>query len=768
MKPGILRVLLLVSCLLPLVAPAVTAPDQMQFADGLYTRGLYDLAVREYLAAATNAAVTNAGTALFRAGESYRQMGRREEAAACYRRSADEFPQEPQAGRAAFRYAEITVTGGEYVEAVNRFRALVDRPPSPDILAPALYYLGYAQKKLNLGAEAEKALRRLVREFPDSPYTVLGRVDLATLLSATPDHDKEVRELLGAAADSGRGSAAGAEALLLLGDHAFRRHDYAASAEAYSRLLREYAADARARAARLPAAWALFRAERPADALSVIESGVADVQGPARAEWWYVQANCLRLLNRAADAEALYARLISDYPESTWVQPALYETAVMAFKAKDAKRALELAARVQAAPELAPDVMWLRAESARELGRREEALGYYDQLAREFPAGDRAAPARFQAARLAQELDRTAEAAARYRALAKDHPKDTLAGDALFASAYCRVVLKDYETALADWEVLLRQYPAFGRLDEAMYGMAQAQVDLKRDEAARVTLERLLKEFPRSRLAAEAHYLMGSLLEKSEKWDVAEYHYRMATLKKADPALVRKIEFRRVAVLQRQGQHDQAGAVLNGLVEAGAGDEVPASLLDWLVRWNVARKQYAEAERAALALAEQKGPAAWRQIGWYFAGRSRQELGRPADARAAYEKSMKVEAATREGVEAALFLGQVASAEGDWAKAREAWAVSAERASTDDMADIRARSYFGLGQAAAAQQQWDDAARSFLGVAVLYDDPTLAPEALFRAAEAFGQLGRTADRERTLAELQQRYPDSTWSAKARP
>lgn len=766
-KPAVLRLFLLVAILRPCAAPAVTTPDQMQFADGLFARGLYDLAVQEYLAAATNAAATNAGTAWFRAGESYRQLGRRTEAAACFRRSAEEYPNEPQAGRASFRYAEISVTGGEYVEAVNRFRALVDSRPAPDILAPALYYLGYAQAKMNLAAEAEQVLRRLVKEFPDSPYAVLGRVDLAALLGAGPGHDEEIRVLLREAAERGRGSAAGAQALLQLGDRAFRARDYTASADAYGRLLQDYAKDARARESRLPAAWALFRAGRAAEALPVIEQGMAEAPSAAVAEWLYLQANSLRLLERATEAQAVYDRLLKEHPQATWVQPALYETAVMAFKAKDAERALALASQVQPTADLAADVLWLRAEAARELGRRPEAIEAYDRLAREFPASDRAAAARFQAARQVQEQDRMAEAAQRYRAMAKDHPRDDLAGDALFAAAYCRVVLKDYAGALEDWQALRRRGP-YARMDEALYGMAQAQIELQREDEARVTLESLLKEHPRSRLAAEAHYLMGSLLEKAEKWDVAEYHYRMATLKKPEPALVRKIEFRRVAVLQRQGQHDQAGAVLNGLLEGGAGDEVPPSLLDWLVRWNVAQERHVEAERAALALAGQKDKPAWRQIGWYFAGRSRQALGRADEARAAYRQSMEVEASTREGVEAAFFLGQVASAAGDWPAARDAWSKSAERAGTEDMADIRARSYFGLGQAAAAQEQWDEAARAYLGVAVLYDDVTLAPEALYRAAEAFGKLGRAGDREKTLAELRQRYPDSTWNTRAAP
>ena len=52
-----------------------------------------------------------------------------------------------------------------------------------------------------------------------------------------------------------------------------------------------------------------------------------------------------------------------------------------------------------------------------------------------------------------------------------------------------------------------------------------------------------------------------------------------------------------------------------------------------------------------------------------------------------------------------------------------------------------------------------------MSVAVLFEDPALTPECLYRAAEAFGKQGRAGERESTLAELKRRYPDSPWAKK---
>jgi TolA-binding protein len=76
---------------------------------------------------------------------------------------------------------------------------------------------------------------------------------------------------------------------------------------------------------------------------------------------------------------------------------------------------------------------------------------------------------------------------------------------------------------------------------------------------------------------------------------------------------------------------------------------------------------------------------------------------------------------------------------------------------------FRAKSYYGLGQVAAGREQWEQAARYYMSVAVLFDDPQLTPECLFRAAEAFGKIGREEDRTKALEELKTRYPDSRWN-----
>ena len=73
---------------------------------------------------------------------------------------------------------------------------------------------------------------------------------------------------------------------------------------------------------------------------------------------------------------------------------------------------------------------------------------------------------------------------------------------------------------------------------------------------------------------------------------------------------------------------------------------------------------------------------------------------------------------------------------------------------------LRARAYFGLGEATAKAGDLEEAVRHYMSVAVLFDDPELAPRALAAAVAGYDELGKIALRDAAVEELLKRYPDS--------
>jgi TolA-binding protein len=72
---------------------------------------------------------------------------------------------------------------------------------------------------------------------------------------------------------------------------------------------------------------------------------------------------------------------------------------------------------------------------------------------------------------------------------------------------------------------------------------------------------------------------------------------------------------------------------------------------------------------------------------------------------------------------------------------------------------LNAEARLANGRALLAQDRYDDAARAFMAVALLYDEKDLTPEALVLAEQAYRQADNTTDADRARDELQRRYPD---------
>jgi TolA-binding protein len=54
---------------------------------------------------------------------------------------------------------------------------------------------------------------------------------------------------------------------------------------------------------------------------------------------------------------------------------------------------------------------------------------------------------------------------------------------------------------------------------------------------------------------------------------------------------------------------------------------------------------------------------------------------------------------------------------------------------------------------------FDEAGRAFMGVALLYDDPTITPRALQKAAAAYERAGKKVEADKATEQLRAKYPE---------
>lgn len=744
-----------------LPAWALTADEQMRFADGIYLRGFHETAVGEYLVLLRDHPdSTHAPAALYRAGECYRQMGNGSGAERFYRRVETEHPGSEPAARARLRRAELAIADGRYADAEQLLAGLDSKSSPPEMAGAALYYLGLARWKAGDVQGADAAFEQILKDHADTPYASFAALDLATLHGGEKGRDDAMQAWFALAVERAGSASAKAEALFRWGDWAYRKGDYPAAADTLQSLLVEHPQERRARDALLAVAWSLYYLERTAEAMEWAQrlvDGAGDADSAAAGT--YLRASCLRRMNRDGEALADYETVVRNHPGSAFADRAAYEIMVTHFKRGQFEKALAAAPASSEGSQEA-DVLWMRAESERELGRTELARGRYEELLQKQPRAAQTVSALLRLGELAREAGRMKEAADLFRRVAEEYPKNDAVPEALKASALARLKSGDSKGALADWEALLERKLDEGTAAEARLQKALVLVELGKEREAMETLDILIADRPKGDVAARAHYWRGVLLAEKSKWREAEDALRVSLAGSADAGTASLARLRLAVVLQRQDRMDEAADQIESLLGEPERVADNPALVEWLVRRRFEQGRHDSALQAATALAESAREASWRQIGWYWAGINESERGNEAEAIRHYGRSVAQEASTREGAEAQLLLAGLELKTGRTREARDRYAAAAESATGEDAQDVRARAYFGLGETAAADGEFDQAARHFMSVAVLYDDPEMTPHSLFRAGEMLGRAGRKTEQDRAWDELKERFPDS--------
>ena len=741
--------------------------EQVQFADGLYSRGMWETALKEYQACLTqNPQNPSNDVVIFRLGECYRSLGRIPEADQMYQKVYDDYPAGEFHYRAGLRRAELLEQAGKRDEQIHLLNTLLQGTPAPELGAASQFALGVALEKQGKPEDAAKAYDIVLTKYAGTQLVPYAALALAGL--DRRGEGKRAALLYGLAAAAPGSPRMGAEALFQLGDFCYSRKDYEAAAQAYEKLASLYPKDERVPQSRLQQAWSLYNARRYAEALKIGEEmpGSAGESGKNQ-EWLYLKANCLRQVMKNEEAAAVYAELLKSNPNGDMATTASYERALTLYKLGRFQAAIEQARGLITIDRVKRDVCWLLAESSAAMGDEAGAVQYYRMLVEQYPEAALAGDALYRMAHLLQKKGDYLQAAELFGRLAADFPKHELVAQAIFAQASCLGTAKKTEQAVAAYARLLDQFPRCRFVEDALYQKAISETYLRRDAQALETWRELLAKFPATKYMADARFWNGVLSEESGKLEEAEAAFRQVLTAVPAPSddLRQRANFRLALVLQRREKPDEAAPILQELLGSPMREKFPAELLEWLGEYQLKKKEYSKAAEVVERLLSLAKTDNWTQMAWCLKGKVLMGQGKNEEARQAFERVTGVSFKSQALAEAWLKLGQLNLMANESAKAKRAFEESATLAGTDTLLPIRVQAYAGIGKALKAQGDQEGAARHFLSVAVLFDDPDLVPECLYEAALAFTAAGRQEDATKAKKELNERYPDSDWAKK---
>jgi len=329
-----------------------------------------------------------------------------------------------------------------------------------------------------------------------------------------------------------------------------------------------------------------------------------------------------------------------------------------------------------------------------------------------------------------------AEAARQLDSFLAANPKHARVGVAALALGRCRAQLKQWDPAIAAYEKALAGKDA-AVLTDARLGLGEAAMSAARYEKAVPALEEVVKAPLPASQAAVAWYWLAQASFRLQRYDAAERHYARVIQDYPRAEFIDAAHFGAGVAAFRQGKIEEARTKLRTVVDRYPKSEDRLQTRLVLAQIELDGKRYREArsafdtlmrdpafsktDRETQASAEDGLIQALLELGEYPAASTRLEaaLGR-------------LPAGDPQRFRAQLSLGHCRYRQKQYAPAVAAYSEAAEG---KDPA-LAAEALYWSGNAAAALERPEDAARQWSQLVSRFPKHTLAPKAQLKAAEA--------------------------------
>ncbi|HLF18399.1 MAG TPA: tetratricopeptide repeat protein [Candidatus Omnitrophota bacterium] len=742
------------------------ALEQLDFANGLFARGLYDLAATEYQKYIED---YKEGEYLSEAylgiGECHFFKNAYPQAAEAYRTFLSRFPNDYKRHIVYIRLGQIHLLDKQYQAAADSF-AKVQEDQLPFALTQSYqFYAGQSFAGLDQLDAAEGFLKKAASheagEYTSQSHLFLGDVylkknQLAEALAAYEKAhelapDDEVRQW----------------ALFKKGEAQFSAQQYEEAIQTFKDITSKYPGQPLAQQAALNLMSASFNAGRFGDVQNTFslfkekaEKSKEDFQA------YYVMANALIRLSQFAQAlETINQALQLPQLDKEQLSMALAKRAEILIKTKEYQKALEMVQQ-----ELAPvvqktdELLFLEAESYYGLEQFQTALSAYEKIISDHPQSAFLQEAIWGRALCLKTLGQTEQALSLLLNFYETAPREPLKEHALYNAFLLQAQTDEITKAFELGRAYMEKYPAGEHLEKVFYLLGHVYTKSNDLGAAADMYQQYLKQFPDSTRVSEVKFLLGYSQQASGRWEDALKTYASISLEQSGEKQYYSSLKNSVGIFIEQDDPQKAFEFLRKILSEFKENDLTVATFIWLAQQLIDKEKYQEGLQALEQIPLEKATAKEKAAIAYFKAEAFYGMNEHQKAIEQYDVAISSPDSDEYSAAAKVKKASSLQAAENYDEAEKALEEIVEANPQDNTVSIHAR--FQLGELEELQGNLEAAVKYYLLVAVLYDDEQLVPKALYKAGELLEKQNKQREALKTYEELVERFQNNELAQKA--
>src|SRR6266436_1334600 len=743
------------------------AQRQLDYANGLFTRKLYDLAAPEYQKYLDDyPGRAGRANAYFSLGECSRNLGRTSGARTNLQKVLNDYADSEFAGPAAYALAEMAFADKDYAAALPLFHRSVGKSKEPAVALSAHYFEARCLEALGRKEEAANIYAEVAEAGNPNPFREDARVTAASIfagrgrkIDALKQYEALAREAQKPALKAESAVRGGMFALDLV--QADKGKIDKAMADRAEALLRKGPALPEAGKCRAIAQAVLRRLQyqtgQYAQLLAEYKKDQGNLPEAAQAEVLLLAANSERQLGHSKEAETLYGQIIKKYPDREEAKDAAYQRLINVYNSDPSAliSAVDEFLATNPTSERTNQAKLLKAEALYKQQNCAEAVPIYEELR----ASQLSAKLRTEAAyklglchAQAKNIPGIIEAFTYYL---QAFPDDPQAPAALAQRALAYEQDKNYAAAVADLNTILTKYPKTHEREAALQLKALVLGQQENTKGMMETFRQLLREYPKSSVAAQAQYYIGKAAFESKDYKTAltalnaarqlnkDQYYNLASLR----IILCQFYLKDRAALTKE---------VDSFMANSPNTNVPPEVLEWLGIGYYNEKNFQAAEKYLSALRKIDNPGSVKPDFWFYLGDAATKLKNFTEAEDAFGKYLQTAKDPAGKAKVLLALGAVKIGAH---KPDDAQKIAEEIMALQPEGRVNAEARLLAGDVQLERGNFDDSGKAFMSVALLYDDPAITPRALDKAASAYQRAGKVDEADRLFRQLRERYPN---------